>query len=123
MQVPLSEAIRLLKISDKTARRWLRNGKLKGSQVSTDKGLQWLVDIPDNLPEEPSSELETLRGMNSLLRQRLDAADHELESKNRQIEQLHVQIGQLHVLLQQAQAALPSPKSTPRPWWQFWRQD
>jgi predicted site-specific integrase-resolvase len=109
MQVTLAEATRLLKISDKTARRWLRNGKLQGSQVSTDKGLQWLVDVADNLPGESSGELETLREMNSLLRQRLDAADRELESKNKQIEQLHVQMGQLHVLLQQAQAALPSP--------------
>jgi predicted site-specific integrase-resolvase len=121
MQVPLAEATRLLKISDKTARRWLRNGKLKGSQVPTDKGLQWLVDVPDNLPEESSSELEMLREMNSLLRHRLDAADREIESKNKQIEQLHVQIGQLHVLLQQAQAALSSPPG-PQRWWKFWHR-
>jgi predicted site-specific integrase-resolvase len=108
MQVPLSEATRLLKISDKTARRWLRSGKLKGSQVSTDKGLQWLLEI--------------LREMNSLLRHRLDAADRELESKNKQIEQLHVQIGQLHVLLQQVQAALPAPAGTRRHWWRFWQR-
>jgi predicted site-specific integrase-resolvase len=113
MQVPLSEATRLLKISDKTARRWLRNGKLKGRQVTTDKGLQWLVDVPDDLPEEPSGELESLRDMNSLLRHRLDAADRELEAKNKQIEQLHV-------LLQQAQAALPSSQSSQRHWWRFW---
>jgi hypothetical protein len=115
MQVTLAEATKLLKISDKTARRWLRNGKLQGSQVSTDKGFQWLVDVPDDLPEEPSSELETLREMNSLLRHRLDAADRELEAKNEQIRELHV-------LLQQAQAVLPSPPGTHHPWWRFWQR-
>jgi chromosome segregation ATPase len=79
------------------------------------------VDVPDNLPEEPSGELESLREMNSLLRHRLDAADRELEAKNKQIEQLHVQIEQLHVLLQQSQAALPAPNHN-RAWWRFWQR-
>jgi hypothetical protein len=111
MQVTLAEATRLLKISDKTARRWLRNGKLQGSQVTTDKGLQWLVDIPDNLPqppEEPSGELEALREMNKLLSQ-------ELTAKNEQIRELHI-------LLQGLQAALPAPQGTQRPWWRFWHR-
>ena len=64
MQMTLSEAAVRLKMSERTVRRWLHSGKLQGSQLPTDRGFQWLVDIPDDLlepPEEPSGELETLR--------------------------------------------------------------
>lgn len=111
MQVTLSEATRLLKISDKTARRWLRNGKLQGSQVTTDRGVQWMVILPDNLPppEDPSGELEALREMNKLLSQ-------ELTAKNEQIRELHI-------LLQGLQGALSAPQPTQRPpWWRFWHR-
>ena len=111
MQVTLSEAAVYLKMSERTVRRWLHTGKLQGSQMPTDRGFQWLVDIPDNLPpppEEPSGELEALREMNKLLSQ-------ELTAKNEQIRELHI-------LLQGLQAALPAPQGTQRPWWRFWHR-
>jgi excisionase family DNA binding protein len=109
MQVTLSEAATRLKVSEKTVRRWVHRGKLQGSQMPTDRGFQWMVDISDDLPEppeEPSGELEALREMNKLLCQ-------ELTAKNEQIKELHI-------LLQQAQAALPAPRNGRR-WWRFWR--
>jgi predicted DNA-binding transcriptional regulator YafY len=112
MQVTLSEAATRLKVSEKTVRRWVRSGRLQGSQKPTDRGFQWVVDIPDDLiepPEEPSGELEALREMNKLLCQ-------ELTAKNEQIRELHI-------LLQGLQAALPFPQGTQRPWWRFWRND
>jgi excisionase family DNA binding protein len=118
MQMTLSEAAAYLKLSERTVRRWLHSGKLQGSQMPTNRGFQWLVEIPDDLPVEPdgevSSELQSLRDMNALLIKRLDLADQELEARRREVQELHV-------LLQQAQAALPSPQSAQRPWWRFWR--
>jgi hypothetical protein len=111
MQVTLSEAAVRLKVSEKTVRRWVHSGKLQGSQKPTDRGFQWMVDIPDDFlepPEEPSGELEALREMNRLLCQ-------ELAAKNEQIRELHI-------LLQGLQAALPSSQGTQRPWWRFWQR-
>jgi hypothetical protein len=111
MQVTLSEAAVRLKMSEKTVRRWVHSGKLQGSQMPTDRGFQWMVDLPDDLletPEEPSGELDALREMNKLLCQ-------ELAAKNEQIRELHI-------LLQGLQAALPSPQGTQHPWWCFWRR-
>jgi excisionase family DNA binding protein len=122
MQVTLSEAAVRLKMSERTVRRWLHSGKLQGSQLPTDRGFQWLVDIPDDLleppkeepPEEPSGELEALRELNSILKDRLEAADRELEARRREVQELHV-------LLQQAHAALPAQVDTRRRWWRFWQ--
>jgi predicted site-specific integrase-resolvase len=115
MQVTLAEAAQILGLSEKTVRRRVVSGRLQATQMSTYKGYTWIVELPDDMAKPESGELQALRD-------RVVAQDRELEAKNHQIEQLHVQIEQLHVLLQQAQAALPSPKSTPRPWWQFWRR-
>ncbi len=111
MQVTLSEAAVHLKVSEKTVRRWVHSGKLQGSQMPTERGFLWMVDLADDLlepSEEPSGELEALREMNKLLCQ-------ELAAKNEQIRELHI-------LLQGLQAALPSPQGTQRPWWRFWQQ-
>ena len=118
MQVTLSEAAVRLKMSERTVRRWLHSGKLQGSQLPTDRGFQWLVDIPDDLlepPEDSSGELEVLRELNSVLKDRLEVADQELEARRREVQELHV-------LLQQAQAALPAPVGTRHHWWRFWQR-
>jgi predicted transcriptional regulator len=114
MQVTIAEAAQLLGLSEKTVRRRRLTGRLQATQMSTYKGYTWIVEIPDDLVEPETGELQALRD-------RVAAQDRELETKNKQIEQLHVQIEQLHVLLQQAQAALPSPKDN-RPWWRFWQR-
>jgi hypothetical protein len=70
-------------------------------------GYTWRIDIPDDLPEPETGELQALRD-------RVKAQDRELEAKNEQIRELHI-------LLQQAQAALSAPVGTQR-WWRFWRR-
>jgi chromosome segregation ATPase len=114
MQVTIAEAAQLLGLFEKTVRRRVLTGRLQATQMSTYKGYTWIVEIPDDLVEPETGELQALRD-------RVAAQDRELETKNKQIEQLHVQTEQLHVLLQQAQAALPSPKDN-RPWWRFWQR-
>ena len=108
MQVTIAEAAQLLGLSEKTVRRRVITGRLQATQMSTYKGYTWMVDLPDDLAKPESGELQALRD-------RVAAQDRELEAKNEQIRQLHI-------LLQQAQAALPSPKGTQRPWWRFWRR-
>ena len=49
--------------------------------MSTYKGYTWLVDVPDDLVEPETGELQALRD-------RVAAQDRELEAKNKQIEQL-----------------------------------
>jgi excisionase family DNA binding protein len=108
MQVTIAEAAQLLGLSEKTIRRRVLSGRLQATQMSTYKGYTWLVDVPDDLVESETGELQALRD-------RVAAQDRELEAKNKQIEQLHI-------LLQQAQAALPPPRVTQRYWWRFWQR-
>ncbi len=83
------------------------HGRLQATQMSNYKGYTWLADVPDDLVEPETGELQALRD-------RVAAQERELEAKNKQIEQLHV-------LLQQAQAALPAAREG-RAWWRFWRR-
>jgi hypothetical protein len=53
--------------------------------------------------------------VNSVLKDRLEVADRELEARRREVQELHV-------LLQQAQAALPAPVGTRQHWWRFWQR-
>jgi hypothetical protein len=127
MQVTISQAARLLGLSEKTVRRRVVRGELPGIQEATPQGYIWFVDIPDQPPESetetPSGEVQALRELNVALRDRVDAQDRELEAKNQQLAAKDEQIRELHILLQQAQAALPAPRDN-RPWWQrLWRRD
>jgi hypothetical protein len=126
MQVTIIEAARLLGLSEKTVRRRVVRGELPGIQEATPQGYTWFVDIPDQSlesgTETPSGELQTLRELNGALQDRVDAQDRELEAKNQQLAAKDEQIRELHILLQQAQAALPSPQGTQRPWWRFWHR-
>jgi excisionase family DNA binding protein len=108
MQVTIAEAAQLLGLSEKTVRRRVISGRLQATQMSTYKGYTWMVEVPDDLVTPESGELQALRD-------RVAAQERELEAKNEQIRQLHI-------LLQQAQAALPPPKGTQRPWWRFWQR-
>jgi DeoR/GlpR family transcriptional regulator of sugar metabolism len=108
MQVTIPEAARLLRVSERTIRRRLTSGQLKGSQVSSPGGFSWVVELDDPPPEDsPVSAALVAR-----LEAQIAAQQEELAAKNRQIEQLHV-------LLQQAQAALPAPREG-KSWWRGW---
>jgi excisionase family DNA binding protein len=52
MEVTIAEAARLIGVSERTIRRRPHNGELRGSQVSNAGGFAWIVEIPDDLPED-----------------------------------------------------------------------
>jgi predicted transcriptional regulator len=128
MQVTISEAARLLGLSEKTVRRRVVRGELPGIQEATPQGYTWFVNVPDQPTEfeieMPSGELQAIKELNVALRDRIDAQDRELEAKNQQLAAKDEQIRELHVLLQRAQAALPTPLGTQRSWWRrVWQRD
>jgi DNA-binding Lrp family transcriptional regulator len=47
MQVTISEAARLLGLSEKTVRRRVVRGELPGIQEATPQGYTWFVNVPD----------------------------------------------------------------------------
>jgi predicted site-specific integrase-resolvase len=117
MEVGLSEAARLLGISESTARRRLRSGELPGRQVPTKQGFIWLVEVDDELAADTSDSrgLDALRGLVSSLTEQNTLLKAQVQAQQEQLLAKDTQIGQLHVLLQQAQA-LPAPREA-RPWW------
>jgi hypothetical protein len=44
-EVTLSEAVKATGVTDRTLRRWLDKGVLKGRQVESPYGVQWLVPL------------------------------------------------------------------------------
>ena len=118
METTIAEAARLLQVSERTIRRRLHNGELKGSQVSNPGGFAWMVEVPEDLPGVSPDHAEKAATMALIDRMadQIKSQQEQLAAKDRQIEQLHV-------LLQQAQAALPDPRRG-RPWWRrFWGRD
>ena len=116
MQATISEAARRLGVPEKTVRRQVRNGELPGTQVATPQGYRWMVDLPDEGPQQEDNHKEhrdddcvDLRAMVEILQTQVAADREELTAKNEQIRELHV-------LLQQTQAALPAPRDG-RSWW------
>jgi hypothetical protein len=112
MQVTISEAARLLGISEPTARRRVRSGDLPGTQTPTPQGFVWMVELPDDVLMDSSSsgEISALRELIAQLKTQVEAQGVELEARRREVQELHV-------LLQQAQAALPAPKEDRQSWW------
>jgi hypothetical protein len=109
MRLSLEDAALRLGLSSKTVRRYVKLGKLQGTQVPTSRGFQWMIELPDEEPVETteSAQMQDLRNVNQFLMSQLQTRDKQIE--------------QLHILLQQAQAALPSPVH--RSWWRFWSRD
>jgi transposase-like protein len=118
MQVTISEAARLLGISEPTARRRVRSGELPGTQMTTPQGFVWMVELPDDLPMDGSSsgEIAALREMIAQLKTRVEAQEVELEARRREVQELHV-------LLQQFGTALPAAGDN-RSWWnKLWHRN
>jgi excisionase family DNA binding protein len=150
VQVTIPEAAKLLRVSEHTIRRRLRNGELKGSQVVSVGGFAWMIEVPDDMAQDSqvgslaAGEVAVMRALMCQMEAQIAAQQRQidkqeatyhwqlekqeeayhwqLEAKDKQLETKDKQIEQLHVLLQQAQAALPSPAATQRHWWQFWRR-
>jgi excisionase family DNA binding protein len=123
MEVTISEAARLLRVSERTIRRRLHTGELQGSRVSNSGGFAWMVEVPEDLPRDSPDSGEKVATATLIARMaaQIEAQQEQLAVKDSQLESKDRQIEQLHVLLQQAQAALPTPRAG-RPWWWFWRR-
>ncbi len=118
MQVTIAEAAKLLRVSEHTVRRRVRNGELPSVQVARSQGYVWMIELPDDAPADmpPSGEIAALHQLIESLNTQVDSLKEQLSSKDRQIEQLHV-------LLQQAQAALPAAGDN-RSWWdKLWHRN
>jgi predicted ArsR family transcriptional regulator len=126
-EVSIQEAATRLGVSVETIRRRLHNGVLKARQVPTPQGFVWMVELPNEEPQQEthSGEPEALHELVAVLKAQLEKKDHQLEiqaaAHQEQLEAKDRQIEQLHVLLQQAQAALPAPRDS-RSWWRFWQR-
>ena len=119
MKVTISEAARLLQISERTIRRRLHTGELQGSQVSTSGGFAWMVELPEDLPGDSpdSGEKAATAALIARMAAQIEAQQEQLAVKDSQLESKDRQIEQLHVLLQQAQTALSAPREDHQPWW------
>ena len=125
MQVGLSEAARLLGISESTARRRLRNGELPGRQVPTKQGFVWMIEVDDALVTDNTDpgELAALRSLVASLNEQLALLKSQVVAQQDQLVAKDTQIGQLHVLLQQAQVALPAAGDNRSWWYKLWHRN
>jgi excisionase family DNA binding protein len=116
MQVTIPEAAKLLRLSEHTVRRRLRNGELPGTQVAMAGGFVWMVEVSDELQVDSpvTGEMARVEALIARMEAQIAAQEAELEARRREVQELHV-------LLQQAQAALPAPRHN-RSWWRFWQR-
>jgi DeoR/GlpR family transcriptional regulator of sugar metabolism len=124
MQVTIPEAAKLLRVSERTVRRRLGNGELKGSHVSSVGGFAWMVDLPDTVTQdsqEPGPVESLTSGEIAAMKALMSRMEDQIAAQQKQLDVKDSQIRELHVLLQQAQAALPAPRDG-HSWWRFWRR-
>jgi hypothetical protein len=120
MEVGLSEAARILGISESTVRRRVRNGELPGKQVPTHQGFIWTVEVDEELVADTpdSGELAALRGLVTSLNEQLALLKSQVLAQQEQLAAKDKQIGELHVLLREVRE-LPAPREGRR-WWKWW---
>jgi hypothetical protein len=126
MQVTIPEAAKFLRVSERTVRRRLGSGELKGRQVSSVGGFAWMVDLPDTVTQdgqEPGQVDSLTAGEIAAMKALMARMESQIEAQQKQLDVKDSQIRELHILLQQAQAALPSPQGTHHSWWRFWQRD
>jgi Helix-turn-helix domain len=126
MQVTIPEAAKLLRVSERTVRRRLGSGELKGRQVSSVGGFAWMVDLPDTVTQdgqEPGQVDSLTAGEIAAMKALMARMESQIEAQQKQLDVKDSQIRELHILLQQAQTALPSPQGTHHSWWRFWQRD
>ena len=119
MQVTIAEAAKLLRVSEHTVRRRVRNGELPSIQVARSQGYVWMIELPDDSPPDipASGEIAALHQLIDSLNVQVDSLKEQLVAKDKQLETRAREVQELHVLLQQAQAALPAPKESQHSWW------
>jgi len=114
----ISQAAKLLGISQATVKRRLARGEIKGRQEARPQGYRWLVAVdtdrihhqntthPSNGNSSDTAQLTTLV---TTLQAQVQAQAEELEARRREVAELHQLLGQ--------QTALNAGR---RPWWKIW---
>jgi excisionase family DNA binding protein len=126
MQVTIAEAAKLLRVSEHTVRRRVRNGELPSVQVARSQGYVWMIELPDDSSPDtpPLGEIAALHQLIDSLNAQVDSLRGQLDAKDKQLETRAREVQELHVLLQQAQAALPAPKEHQHSWWyKLWHRN
>lgn len=137
--VSLQEAARRLNVNEKTVRRRLQSGRLRGEKVPGPRGEEWTVYLsPDRSPDSGDVGGESGQTVQALLdmirekdRQLLEvvtAKDAAIAALQADKQQLAQQLGMFSERVRNLDAQLrllEAPKQPPprrRPWWQFWRR-
>ncbi len=118
----IDDAARMLGVSRPTIRRRLRDGVLKGTQVTTPHGRKWYVDLEGVTPESPrpptesqatpqgdqpdalARELARLEAHNVDLQRRVEEQARHLEDRAREVRELHTLLAQNQRLLTDSSA-------------------
>jgi hypothetical protein len=139
-RVTLQEAAARLGVGITTARRWVRNGRLKAIREETPQGHIWRVLLPaaapDAAPATPSAPESVVESTDSTtdsgvprevgrledhvadlrltvadLREQLARKDEELMARRREVQELHVQLGRAQLPKPVEMAAAPDSES------------
>jgi transposase len=135
-RVTLQEAAARLGVGITTARRWVRNGRLKAIQEETPQGHIWRVLLPaaaaEAAPRAPAAAESTdsttdtgaIRELGRLedhvtdlrltvadLREQLARKDEELVARRREVQELHVLLGRAQLPKPVEVAATPDSES------------
>jgi excisionase family DNA binding protein len=137
----IAEAANVLRVSEKTVRRRIKDGSLPAQLVGEPPRYEIAPDVVADLANSlPAGRDGWSLEAASMLSELMDSLQIQLKEKDRQMEEKDRQIRELHVLLQTSQEhlsriMLPAPqpaasqptearpgKATPpsQPWWRFW---
>ncbi len=100
--VPVREAAQILGISEKTIKRRIAGGQMEARTEHMEKGLRYLVEVPEGTPEiDAVGQTEAANGVTLAYQQLVeslqDQVNHlqqELTFKNREIVEFHRILGQ-----------------------------
>jgi len=115
-ELTIPQAANKLGISERTVRRRLATGELKGSQQASPGGYKWAVWTETETPTESpqDSHREGSAKVVEVLETQVIELQRQLEAREREVQELHI-------MLQTAQTALAAPKEGTRSaWWKFW---
>lgn len=110
--VPIAEASRRLGVSERTLRRHIAEGTLRGSQIETPQGYRWLVELPESGTLPPRSA--------SSARRAAELPSEDLDTRHAELAELIAALRENSQALRDHAAALrsapPAPSlPTPKP--------
>jgi hypothetical protein len=109
--VPVREAAIIMGLSEKTFKRRIAAGQLEAHTEQMEKGLRYLVEVPDVTPDEDSSTpIEAQTGVTLAYQQLVETLQDQVSHLQRELEFKNHEIADFHRLLQQQAEALALPQ-------------